>query len=205
MTLKKKSSLFALAPIFFLGLGSCTKDFQGEYANPDQVEIIDDKWNDTDARKTAEFLVNSCLSKPWLATFKRVNSGTRPVVLVDEIENRTEEHIDTKALYESIRDELINSNRISFVNESKRQKLLEEVKYQNSGAVSRRTAKKSGNQTGADYMIGGTITSINSKRGGVSSVNYQTNLVITNLETSLIEWSGKYNIKKRFKQASVGM
>ena len=122
-------------------------------------------------------------------------------MIVDEVENRTDEHIDTKALTEFIRDELINSGKIRFLNESRRKKILEEIKYQNSGAVSESTRKKAGRQIGAAFMLGGAISSSVHSQGGLKTVTYQTNLTLTNLETSEIEWSEKKRIKKRFKRS----
>jgi uncharacterized protein (TIGR02722 family) len=180
---------------------SCTPSFEGTYSDPAKAEIVDDKWNETDARKTAEVLINSALTKPWLTAFTTVNKNKKPVVIVDDVENRTDEHIDTKALTEFIRDELINSGKVSFVNESRRQKILEEIKYQNSGAVSAASKKSTGKQTGADFMLGGAISSSVHSQEGLKTVTYQTNLILTNLETAEIEWSEKHLIKKRFNRS----
>lgn len=185
----------------FLGINACTPDFEGEYADPEKAEIVDDKWNETDGRKTAEALIKSALSRPWLSTFTK-EKNNKPVLLVDEVENRTDEHLDTKALTEHIRNELINSGRVRFVNEERRQKILDEVKYQQSGAVSQKSAKEYGKQTGADFMLGGAISASVHTQGGLKTVTYQTNLILTNLETAEIEWSEKYDIKKRFNRSS---
>jgi uncharacterized protein (TIGR02722 family) len=187
-------------------LGSCAKDFEGEYSDPTAVEIVDDRWNETDARKSAEVLLGSMLKKPWLEMHKKGNKGERPVVIIDDVENRTDEHLDVKALMEAIRNELINSGQIRFVNESKRQKILEEIKYQNdSGNVSASTAKKRGRQTGADFMLGGAISANVHQMKEIKTVTYQVNLILTDLETSEIVWSEKNDIKKRFKRSGAGL
>lgn len=184
----------------FLG---CTT-FEGQYEDPAKKEILDDKWNPTDARKTAEVLIKGLVSKPWLTEFKRTHGGKKPILMVDEIANRTDEHIDTKSLTEYIRDELINSGKVRFVNAAKRQKILDEVKYQQSGAVRADMAKKLGKQIGADFFVGGAIASQVHSQDKVKTVNYQTNLILTNLETAEIVFSQKHQIKKRFKRASAG-
>lgn len=180
---------------------ACSPSFEGTYSDPAKAEIVDDKWNETDARKTSEVLIASALSKPWLTVFVTKHSNKKPVVIVDDVENRTDEHIDTKALTEFIRDELINSGKVSFVNEARRQKILEEIKYQNSGAVAEASKKKTGKQTGADFMLGGAISSSVHTQDGLKTVTYQTNLILTNLETAEIEWSEKHLIKKRFNKS----
>lgn len=130
-------SFWAIAAL----LSSCSSNFEGEYSDPTKVEIVDDKWNETDARTTAERMIKSALSKAWLKEFKGHHKN-RPIVIVDEIENRTDEHIDTKALTEFIRDELLNSGEIRFANNERRSKILEEIKYQGSGAVAKDQAKR---------------------------------------------------------------
>lgn len=186
-----------------LAVQSCTPSFEGTYSDPGKAEIVDDKWNETDARKTAETMVSSVVSKPWLVEHK-TRSGKKPVVIVDLIENRTDEHIDSKALTEFIRDELINSGKVRFLNNQRRKQILAEIKYQNSGAVSKKTRKKAGKQIGADFLLGGAISSSVHSQGGLKTVTYQTALNLTNLETSEIVWSSKKRIKKRFKRSGSG-
>lgn len=191
--------LVAVLAVAFVG---CTPDFEGEYADPNSVEIVDDQWNETDARKTAEAMVKGMLDRPWLKGYTSASGGKKPLVIVDDIENRTDEHIDTKMLTEFIQDELINSGRVRFLDKAGRQKILDEIKYQNSGAVAADKAKQSGKQLGAEYFLKGAMTSIIQQEGGKKVVTYQTNLTLTNLETAELEWSEKYLIKKRMKRSS---
>jgi uncharacterized protein (TIGR02722 family) len=184
-------------------LSGCTT-FQGEYSDPEKAEIIDDKWNETDARKTAEVLITSCLGRPWLKNFKATHNNQAPVVVVADVENRTDEHIDTKALTEFIQNELINSGKVRFVNKERRQQILDEVNYQHSGNVSDKSRKKKGNQIGADYMLAGAISSHVHSQGGLKKVTYQTVLNLTNLETSEIQWNEKHEVSKRFKRSGSG-
>jgi uncharacterized protein (TIGR02722 family) len=194
-------SLFAS---FLLELTACTPKFEGEYADPAKAEIIDDKWNETDARKTAEHMIKGMLEKPWLQTFKKAHGGAKPVVIVADVENRTDEHLDVKQLTDYIQDELINSGQVRFVNKEQRQKLLDEIQYQQSGHVNKSTAKKDSKQIGADYVLSGNITSSPHTQDNIKTVTYQTNLTLTNIETFEFEWSTKYEIKKRFKRSGAG-
>lgn len=192
-------------PVAVLSVTGCTPSFEGEYSDPNTTEIVDDRWNDADARKTSEILIRSMLEKPWLSEFKGKHNGEKPVVLVADIANRTDEHIETKAIGEGIRDELINSGKIRFVDGDRRKQILEEMRYQNeSGMVSKQSAKKKGNQTGADFMLSGTLTSIVNEEKGRKNVVYQTILQLTDLETTEMVWSQKYQIKKRFKRSGAG-
>jgi penicillin-binding protein activator len=192
-------SLLLLASILSV---QCTKSFEGSYDSPDTVEVLTDRWNETDSRKTAEKMVAGMLDKPWLQNVTYAKEGKKPIVVVDEIENRTDEHIDTKTLTEYIRDELINSGRVRFLDKGAREKIADELKYQNeSGAVAQDKAMRQGRQAGAQYFLGGNLSSNVQSQGGHKTVTYQTNLILTNLESSEIVWSEKYLIKKRLKKS----
>jgi hypothetical protein len=183
---------------------ACTPSFQGEYSDPAKAEIVDDRWNETDARKTAEHMIKGMLEKPWLDGFKTSHKGLKPVVIVMDVENRTDEHLDVKQLTDYVQDELINSGKVRFVNKDSRQKILDEIKYQQSGAVSKATAKSTGKAIGADFVLSGNISSSVHQMDGLKTVNYQTNLILTSIETQEIEWSTKYEVKKRFKRSGSG-
>jgi len=185
---------------FSMVFSQCTPEFEGEYSDPEKAEIVDDRWNETDARKTAQAQIKGMLEKPWLGKYKKA-AGKQPIVIVDEIENRTDEHLDTKALTEFVRDELINSGEVRFLDKAGRQKILDEVKYQGSGAVAKDKAIAAGRQLGAQYMLGGAVSSSVHTQGGLKTVTYQTLMNLTNLETAEIEWSEKYLIKKRFNRS----
>ena len=198
----KLLKLISSAAFFVHFQTSCTSTTQAEYADPTSVEIVDDRWNETDARKTAETMINGLLEKSWLTNFKKTNSGQRPLVVVGEIENRTDEHIDTKALFEYLQDKIINSGKVRFADAANREKILSELKYQNdSGMVNQNTSKKKGKQIGADFLLSGGLTSIVASNDGLKTITYQTTLRLTDLETAEIIWSDKYLIKKRFKKS----
>jgi penicillin-binding protein activator len=183
--------------------GGC-KSFEGNYADPDKVEIVNDKWNETDARLTGEAMIKSALAKPWINTFVTENKGQKPFILVDDFENRTSEQLDTQALFESVRNELINSGRIRFLDGAQRKKILDEYRYQNSGTVRKDQAKGPGKQFGADFMMVGSISSIEAVQGGYKTVTYQVEMRLTSIETSEIVWTEIKKIKKQLRRGKFG-
>ncbi len=205
MKIKKLVSLPLVKLFCFASLlapWSCTDSFQGEYANPKEQEIVDDRWNPTDANKTAEVLIKEMLQKNWLMEFITSNQGKKPVVIVDDIENRTSEHIDTQAMGQAMQNELINSGKIRFIDSKGRDKILKEIKYHNeSGMVSQETAKKKGKQVGADFFLTGEISAIVNTQGGYRTIRYQTVVKLTSLESSEIMFSSMYEIKKKLTRS----
>lgn len=195
--------LLASSALVVLAATGC-KSFEGNYADPNKVEIVDDKWNETDARLTAERMIKSALAKRWLPEYEAENKGKRPFVLVDDFENRTSEQIDTKAIFEAVRNELINSGKVRFLDGAQRKKILEEYRYQGSGVVRKDQAKAAGKQYGSDFFLVGSISSIVAQQGGYKTVTYQVEMRLTNIETSEIVWTEVDKIKKQFKRAGVG-
>jgi uncharacterized protein (TIGR02722 family) len=204
----KKQSLLRLAGlasgVLTLGLVGCTSTMEGNYADPNKVEIVDDKWNETDARVFGEKMIKSALSKRWLIDFEHESKGQKPFVLVDDFENRTSEHIDTKQIFESVRNELINSGKVRFLDGAQRDKILQEYKYQNSGVVKKDKAKGPGKQASADFMLVGAVSSIEAQQGGYKTVTYQVEMRLTNIETSEIVWTEVEKVKKQFKRGKFG-
>ena len=194
-----KSVIFAAMAL--TAASSCAPKFQGEYSDPQKVEIIDDKWNETDARKTSELMITSALGRPWYENFKKSHGGKQPIVIVQDIENRSDEHIDTKALTEFMESELVNSGKVRFVEKGRRQQILDELAFHNSGAVAANSKKKTGNMTGADFMLAGAISSQVHTQEGIKTVSYQTQMKLINIETSEIQWTDKHEIKKKFKRS----
>ena len=187
-----------------LAASSCAPKFRGEYSDPEKVEIIDDKWNETDARKTSELMITSVLGRPWYEEFKKSHSGKMPVVIVQDIENRSDEHIDTQALTEFMESELINSGKVRFVEKGRRQKVLDELAFHNSGAVGSETKKSTGKMKGADFMLAGAISSQVHAEGGTKTVSYQTQMKFIDIESTEVVWTDKHEIKKKFKRAGAG-
>jgi uncharacterized protein (TIGR02722 family) len=172
----------------------------GVYSNANEEQILGDKWNNSDANKTADYMIESVTTAPWLDEFRTNHKGQKPFVIVANVENRTDEHIDTQALTEALQSKLINSRKVRFLDAKKRKQILAEIQYQSSGAVKKDSAKQKGKQFGADYILGGAISSIVDTKGDMKTVTYQVDLQLTNLESAEIEWNGNNKIKKSFKR-----
>jgi len=82
-----------------LGLTACgPKAFtKGEYDDPNRVELLDDKYNEADMQQMSDTIVKAIVACP------EVSADKRPVVIVDQVKNNTEEHIDMQSLTDKIR------------------------------------------------------------------------------------------------------
>ncbi len=192
----KAGIYFSLVLMVCAFLGACATG-GGVYRDPMEEQILGTKWNNTDGNKMAAYMVEHLLKGGWLDDYIRAKKVS-PKVIVTEVENRSHEHIDTEALTNAIRSELINSRKVRFLNAKERDTIAKELKHQNSGAVDPSSAKKIGREIGADYILSGTLSSVVAEEGSDKTVTYQIDLNLTNIETSEIEWNGFHKIKKAF-------
>ncbi|MEY4065978.1 MAG: hypothetical protein RIR26_2186 [Pseudomonadota bacterium] len=205
MTQSPLKSTLPLVVLALAGMAAGCQTTQGNYADPNKIEIVDDKWNDSDARLTGEEMIRSALAKRWLVEYTREHQGKRPFLLVDDFENRTSEQIDTKAIFEAVRNELINSGKVRFLDGAQRQKILDEYKYQQSGVVKQGAAKGPGKQHSADFFLVGSISSIVSQVDGYKTVTYQVEMRLTDIESSEIVWTEVKKLKKQFRRSNFGL
>jgi uncharacterized protein (TIGR02722 family) len=184
-------------------LASCApRQFtKGEYDNPDEVLLLDDKFNESDAKALIEEMVGSMADHP---IFK--DARVPPIVQVETVRNKTHEHVDTKALTDSLRTQLIKTGRVRFSNKEDRETVGEELDYQNdSGRVRADTRKRKDGSIGTDYVLTGDLISNVQQVGGREAIYYRLTLNLTNVTTNLIEWSEEKPIRKKFKKHSISM
>ncbi|MBK7259781.1 MAG: penicillin-binding protein activator LpoB [Ignavibacteriae bacterium] len=167
---------------------------------PDEQIDLSGDWNDTDSRLVAEEMIKDVLARPWLGEFKGDKKRT-PVVIVGTVRNRTSEHIATTAFIKNLERELINSGRVDFVaNKEERQEVRDERTDQQEFS-SAESLKKFQQETGADFMLRGDITSIIDAEGGQQVKYYQVNLELVNIETNRKAWIGEKKLKKLVSQS----
>jgi len=183
-------------------LASCgPKAFtKGEYDDPQRVALLDDKFNEADMQQMADTIVQAMIACESVA-----NAAQKPVVAVEKVANRTEEHIDTTSLTDKIRTALIKSKKVRFVDKAGRSALEEEYQYGESGNVSGATAKKRGKQTGVDYLLGGSIATNVQEVGNDKLIYYKLTMNLTNVDSSEIDCTEEREIRKKYRKRSVGL
>lgn len=165
----------------------------------DEQTDLSGRWNDTDARLVAEEMVSDMLNRPWLSRFQE-GEGEQPVVIVGDVRNRSSEHIDTTIFIKDIERELVNSGQVRFVaGEEQREQIREERTDQQTQA-STETISRLGEETGADFMMQGVITSTTDAVEGERAVFYQVDMELINIQSNEKVWIGSKEIKKVIEQ-----
>lgn len=165
----------------------------------DVADVIDisGRWNDTDARVVAENIISDASASLWNQNFRDIQ-GRKPVVIVGNVINRSHEQIDTLVVVKFFEHALLNSGAITFVaSRDERAGIREERKDQNTEGMTRPdTITPIGQETGADFMLIGTINSVVDEYGARSVILYQANMEIVDLTTNEKVWFGQANVKK---------
>ena len=159
------------------------------------VTDLSGRWNDTDSRMVAEAMIQEALSRPWLATYTGANKRP-PVVVVGTVTNRSHEHINVQTFVSDLERELTNSGRVTFVAaKGQREEIREERREQAANALES-TQKAPGKEIGADYLLRGSISTIQDEAEGTKAIFYQVDLEMVDISNNVKSWYGQKKIKK---------
>ena len=175
--------------------------------SPDDNLHYDESYDASDKNAIVARLVEP-LQNP---VFPMSGSGQKPVMIMYGIANRTDEHISTDGIANDIQTELVKSGNFSMVNKSQRDNIMRELEYQyGSGNVDPRTMVEKARQIGADYMMTGTLRSIEKKQPRQVRLKkktlkyYSLNLEITSIKTGLIEWADNVEVMRESAKPFIG-
>jgi len=186
----------------FLLVGCAT---EVKRVDTDTTIDLSGKWNDADSRMVADEMIQDSLDRPWLDKYKSAHNSKNPVVIVGTVRNRSNEHINTQTFVNDLERSLVNSGQVDFVaSKTEREEIREERKDQATYA-SEETAKEHGREIGADFMLQGSINTIEDRIEGKRVMFYQVNLELIDLESNRKVWIGEKKIKKFIKQKRLGL
>ncbi|MCK6602333.1 MAG: penicillin-binding protein activator LpoB [Bacteroidetes bacterium] len=157
------------------------------------------KWNDTDSRLVAEDLLTDALNSAWLEN-QDFAGGTKPVITVGTIKNKTAEHIDVSIFIKDIQRAVINSQKAKFVASKPQKEELRDERREQQQFAREETVKQMAAETGADVMLQGQISSIIDQYDNQRVIFYQVDLEAVNIESGEIIWQGQKKIKKFIDQ-----
>ncbi|HUF12653.1 MAG TPA: penicillin-binding protein activator LpoB [Longimicrobiales bacterium] len=191
--------LLALAAVAVVG---CAK--QVTRIDPDAVTDLSGRWNDTDSRLVANALIEQSMIDPWIRRFNESNGGDMPTVIVGTFRNESMEHIPTGTFVRDVERALIQSGAVRLVAaRGERDEIRDEREDQQENARSDSRARL-GQELGADYVLQGTIESIEDEEGREKIVFYQIDAYLTDLESNVRVWVGHHEIKKYIERPRFG-
>lgn len=183
--------------LFLSGCGAPTRTVTRTAT--DEVTDLSGRWNDTDSRLVAEQMIKDMVYRSWINDFA-MEESRKPTVIVGTIRNKSSEHIQTDVFIKDIERELINSGQLKFVATSKEREEIRQERAEQQSFASDETANALAQETGADFMLKGVITSTTDSVEGKAAVFYQVDLELINIESNEKIWIGSKEIKKFITQ-----
>ncbi len=170
----------------------------------DDPQHYDASYDFSDKKEIVDVLTTSLATSPAVA--RAGGAGDRPVVVIYDVANRTSEHIDTSGITDDIRNELLRGGELRFVNRPRRDDLIEEADYQYAGFVDPAQRVAEGRQVGADYVLSGTLRSIEKSEPAQwrlrkrNLVYYSMTLELTGLESGEILWADSVELARELSR-----
>lgn len=173
--------------------------------DPNVEQHYDASYDFSDKKQIVETLTDSLMSSSAIST-----EAGKPVIIVYGVDNETSEHINTGGITDDIRLALIKSGEYRFLNRKQRSNVQAETNFQQAGFVPPEQRVSEGRQLGADYILSGTLRSIEKKQPRQWRLNkkeliyYSMNLELTNLESGEISWADNVEIAREASRPIIG-
>ena len=179
-----------------LAAASCSTT--ASYEDPDAVYVAGNEFGFSDLNIIAGEMTNSYLATDAWGTDK-------PRIVFGGVQNRTNQHIDTRNITDTIRTAMIQSGKFSVLaGDQGREEIEGETGVQQGGAVDPASAAELGRQLGAEYVLYGRFTSLSSVDGNTKETAYKFTLNSVNVQTREIVWAEEKKIRKREKKSLFG-
>jgi uncharacterized protein (TIGR02722 family) len=196
--LSKKTWILMLAGALSLTLGGCATEVKR--VGVEEVKDLSGNWNDTDSRLVSEEMIRDSLSTGWISRHEQ-KSKKAPTVIVGNVRNLSHEHINTRTFIADLERAFVNSGRVDVVASKTEREGIREERADMDLNASEASRKEMGKESGADYMLMGTINTIIDASGGEQIRFYQVDLTLISLTDNRKVWTGQKKLKKDVKEA----
>lgn len=188
---------------FMVSCASFKAERQDAKDSDESAMDITDNWLQKDTEDTIGKVVKLMKKHKGYKRYMSRYRGGQPKIFVGEVQNKTSEsYFPIDDMNDEFLNELSASGDFVLVDASARDKILEEITYQNDGMVSLGTAKTVGKQIGADLMIFGTVYMKPEKRDGKTVKQYSINIRLTDIEKGIEVMRVRTKVYKYSDQSS---
>ena len=192
--MKKLKGILLLLTLAF-ALTSCGST-KIERVDADSAIDLSGYWNDTDIRIVTDSLIDECIVSRAVSNFKKENDRLARVKL-GTIRNLSDEHIDTTIIANKFRNSIVNSGVLKFVSSDDELDYLRDERLNQEDYTNLETQASMGNETGADFLLLGTIKTVTDVLDNRMVKTYYVDVELHDIETSEILWTSENSdIKK---------
>ncbi len=198
----KKTLLALMIGSLSLTLAGCSSTTVG-YGDAQEIETTTVDFGSTDLQTIASEMVDDLLRSPAVSDITR---NGRPIVFVEQLTNKTTEHIDTESITDSISTRMLRSGKFRFVDMKRVEAVRDQVNFQNNDPlVNPNSAIQFGSMVGAEYMLYGNISSIVKTNKKEKDVYYKVTMSLMDIKTGIVEWMSESEIRKKEVKSTFGL
>ncbi|MBR7180308.1 MAG: penicillin-binding protein activator LpoB [Kiritimatiellae bacterium] len=147
-----------------------------------------------DIRRTVEKMAESLISDPAVA---EATGGSRPVLDIEPMKNRSDMIVDMQSITDSVRTRLIRSRLFRFVDRSTAGADIAIMNEQAElGLVDPSKAVRGGKQSASEMYLTGSLTSMSHTVGRTTDRYYKFVMILKDLRTGEIVWTDEQEIRK---------
>ena len=189
LVMRKIILILSLSLMFF----SCSPKVL--YDDPRKVETLTINFSSTDLQIISQAMVDSLLQSVI------TNNDNKPIIVIEEVKNKTAEYIDTSIITDSIRAKLSNSGLVQFgVNIDELDGQISEIDRQQNEYYDENLSVEKGKLAGADYRLAGSLISIDKLKKKLFKTKkdkfYKLSLQLWNIKTGVMVWADEKDIRK---------
>ena len=189
LVMQKLILILSLSLMFF----SCSPKIL--YDDPRKVETLTINFSSTDLQIISQAMVDSLLQSVI------TNNDNKPIIVIEEVKNKTAEYIDTSIITDSIRAKLSNSGLVQFgVNIDELDGQISEIDRQQNEYYDENLSVEKGKLAGADYRLAGSLISIDKVKKKLFKTKkdkfYKLSLQLWNIKTGVMVWADEKDIRK---------
>ncbi len=191
----KKALLMIGSIVFVCLLTSCASTVRVSRLDSQEQVDLSGTWNDTDIQLVTESLIQSCLDTGWADEFYRTNRRN-PVIVIGSIANNSSEHIDTSIIAKKVEIALLSSRKVETVADIGNRDQVRQERAEQQYYASVETAAKLAQETGADYLLQGSIKTNVDQVSGKVVRTYYVDLELIDITTNRKVWLDEDTVKK---------
>lgn len=179
----------------FLLLSGCGRSVTELDPATDPAEDAD--FSSADYFRITDTMMSSLTASGFFDRYRAEHVGERPVLLLAEsLQNKTDEHIDTRLILEKIRTAMIKEGLADFVDDQAFDMALDQLNMQATDLYDNMKAAKIGRFVGAKYVLRGSISNLRKVEGRETRNYMNVTLDMFEVETLLIKWTDEVDIKR---------
>jgi hypothetical protein len=166
---------------------------------------ITNEWVATDTDLAVKSIIEKLSNHGRYRRYLREHNNRVPKIFVGEVENQTsEDNFPIMAFNNKILNELFETGDFDLISAKDRDRIIKEIKYQNSGMVKASDIKSIGKASGADLMLNGEIIMEDKILDGKTLKEYSVNIRLIDIESGEEVARALYETTKYSKRKKIG-